>query len=60
MNKSNARLLYSALAVGAIVGSFFSPFISVANGQSSMVNRNENDVNRNMSMVDKLLATRLI
>ena len=49
MNKSNARLLYSALAVGAIVGSFFSPFISVANGQSPMVNSNETDVNRNMS-----------
>ena len=49
MNKSNARLLYSALAVGAIVGSFFSPFISVANGLSPMVNSNEPDVNRNMS-----------
>lgn len=33
MNKPNASLLYSALAVTAIVGSFFSPFVSVATGQ---------------------------
>ena len=49
MNKSIARLLYSALAVSAIVGSSFSPFISVANGQSPVVNSNETDAAHNMS-----------
>lgn len=49
MNKSIARLLYSALAVSAIVGSSFSPFISVANGQSPVVNSNETDAVHNMS-----------
>lgn len=49
MNKSIARLLYSALAVSAIVGSSFSPFISVANGQSPVVNSNETDAVQNMS-----------
>lgn len=49
MNKSIARLLYSALAVSAIVGSSFSPFISVANGQSPAVNSNETNVIHNMS-----------
>ena len=49
MNKSIARLLYSALAVSAIVGSSFSPFISVANGQSPVVNSNETNVIHNMS-----------
>lgn len=49
MNKSIARLLYSALAVSAIVGSSFSPFISVANGQSPVVNSNETDAVYNMS-----------
>lgn len=52
MNKPNASLLYSALAVTAIVGSFFSPYLSVANGQSpmSMMNGNETDMDQNMSM----------
>lgn len=35
MNKPYAGLLYSALAVTAIVGSFFSPFVSVAIGQTT-------------------------
>ncbi|MGH9926180.1 MAG: hypothetical protein ACRD5B_12475, partial [Nitrososphaeraceae archaeon] len=39
MNKPSAGLLYSALAVTAIVGSFFSPFVSVATGQTT-----ENDL----------------
>ena len=49
MNKSIARLSYSAVAVSAIVGSSFSPFISAANGQSPVVNSNETDAVHNMS-----------
>ena len=49
MNKSNARLLYSALAVSAIVGSFFSPFISLANGQSPTVTNNVTGMSQNIS-----------
>ena len=36
MNKSNTSVLYSTLAFTAIVGSFSYPFLSIANGQSSM------------------------
>jgi hypothetical protein len=52
MNNPNASLLYSVLAVSAIVGSFFSPYLSVANGQSpmGMMNGNETDMGQNMSM----------
>lgn len=47
--------MYSILIAGALIGSFFSPFISVANGQSpmdlmSMMNGNETDMSQNMSM----------
>lgn len=56
MDKPNASLLYSALAVTSIVGSFFLPYLSVANGQSpknmmSMMNgNNETDMSQNMAM----------
>ena len=49
MSKPDASLLYSALVVGVIVGSFFSPFISIANGQSPTGNDNETGMNQNMS-----------
>jgi hypothetical protein len=49
MNKLNARLLYSALAVSAIVGSFFSPFISLANGQSPAGTNNVTGMSQNIS-----------
>jgi hypothetical protein len=51
MNKPDESLLYSALVVVAIGGSFFSPFISIANGQSPMGNDNETGMNQNMSRV---------
>ena len=43
------------LIAGALIGSFFSPFISVANGQSptnlmSLINDNKNDMSQNISM----------
>ena len=58
MNKQHTNLMYSALIAGALIGSFFSPYVSVANGQSlmdpmSMMNGNgynETDMSRNMSM----------
>ena len=61
MNKPNASLYYSVLAVTAIVGSFFSPYLSVANGQSpppppssppstGMMNGNEIGMGQNMSI----------
>jgi hypothetical protein len=49
MNKSNARLLYSALAVSAIVGSFFLPFISLANGQPLTGTNNVIGMSQNIS-----------
>jgi len=36
MNKQHTNLMYSALIAGALIGSFFSPYVSVANGQSPM------------------------
>ena len=52
MNKPNVSLYYSVLAVTAIVGSFFSPYLSVANGQSpmGMMNGNEIGMGQNMSI----------
>jgi hypothetical protein len=52
MNQLNASLLYSVLTVTAIVGSFFSPYLSVANGQSpiGMMNGNKTDIGQSMSM----------
>ena len=52
MNKPNSKVFYSVLAVTAIVGSFFSPYLSVANGQSpmGMMNGNEIGMGQNMSM----------
>jgi hypothetical protein len=47
MNKSDASLLYSALVV--IVGSFFSPFISIASGQSPTGNSSATGTNQNIS-----------
>lgn len=49
MNKPDASFLYSVLAASAIVGSFFSPFISMANGQTPTVNDNQTNINQNMS-----------
>ena len=49
MNKPDAIFLYSVLAASAIVGSFFSPFISMANGQTPTVNDNQTNINQNMS-----------
>jgi hypothetical protein len=49
MNKSIARLLYSELVVVAIVGAFFSPFISIANGQSPTGNNSVTGMNQNIS-----------
>ena len=61
MNKPNASLYYSVLAVTAIVGFFFSPYLSVANGQSpppppssppstGTMNGNEIGMGQNMSI----------
>jgi hypothetical protein len=61
MNKPNASLYYSVLAATAIVGSFFSPYLSVANGQSpppppssppstGMMNGNGIGMGQNMSI----------
>jgi len=55
MNELNTNLKYSILIAGALFGSFFSPSVSVANGQSpmdlmSMMNGNETDMSQNMSM----------
>jgi hypothetical protein len=46
MNKQHTNLTYAILIAGALIGTLFSPFISVANGQSpmdlmSMMNGNE-------------------
>ena len=49
MNKPDVGLLYSALAVSAIVGSIFYPFVSIANGQSPTINDNQTNINQNMS-----------
>jgi hypothetical protein len=49
MNKSDASLLYSTLVVVAIVGSFFSPFISIASGQSPTGNSSATGMNQNIS-----------
>jgi hypothetical protein len=38
MNRPNASMLYSALIITALVGSFSIPFISVANGQTTQEN----------------------
>ena len=59
MDKQHTNLMYSALIAGALIGSFFSPYVSVANGQSpmdpmSMMNGNgdnETGMSHNMSMV---------
>lgn len=58
MNKQHTNLMYSALIAGALIGSFFSPYVSVANGQSPMDpmsmmdgdGYNETDMSQNMSM----------
>lgn len=58
MNKLSTSLLYTALIATALVGSFFSPFVSVANGQSlsdlmSMMNGNgDNETAGRMMMGD--------
>ena len=49
MNKQDASLLCSALVVVAIVGSFFSPFITIAKGQSPTGDDNVTAMNRNIS-----------
>ena len=55
MNEQHTNLMYSILIAGALIGSFFSPFISVANGQSptdlmSLINGNDSNMSQNMSM----------
>ena len=56
MNKQHKNLMYSALIAGALIGSFFSPYLPVANGQSlmdqmSMTNGNETAAtSQNMTM----------
>lgn len=64
MNKSNASLLYSTLAIAAILGFFFSPFVSIASAQSpmdlmSMMNSNSDDnetENGMISMRDMMMT----
>jgi hypothetical protein len=55
MNEQHTNLMYSALIAGALIGSFFSPYLPVANGQSlmnqmSMTNGNETATSQNMTM----------
>ena len=58
MNKLSTSFLYIALIATALVGSFFSPFVSVANGQSlsdlmSMMDGNgDNETEDGMMMGD--------
>ena len=55
MNKQHTNLMYSGLIVGALIGSLFLPYLSVANGQLAMdqmstMNDNETGISQNMSM----------
>jgi hypothetical protein len=48
--------MYSALIAGALIGSLFSPYLPVANGQSlmdkmSMTNGNETATSQNITTV---------
>lgn len=58
MNKLSTSFVYTALIATALVGSFFSPIVSVANGQSlsdlmSMMNGNgDNETEDGMMMGD--------
>ena len=58
MNKLSTSFMYTALIATALVGSFFPPFVSVANGQSlsdlmSMMNGNgDNETEDGMMMGD--------
>jgi hypothetical protein len=62
MNKLSTSLLYTALIATALVGSFFSPYVSVANGQSlsdlmSMMNGNgDNETEDGMTMGDMMMG----
>jgi hypothetical protein len=63
MNKLSTSLLYTTLIATALVGSFFSPFVSVANGQSlsdlmSMMNGNgdNNETEGGMTMGDMMMG----
>ena len=55
MSKQYTNLTYVILIAGALIGALFSPFVSVANGQSpmdlmSMMNGNETGMSQNMSI----------
>jgi hypothetical protein len=55
MDEQHKNLIYSALIAGALTGSFFSPYLPSANGQSlmdqmSMTNGNETTTSQNMTM----------
>ena len=62
MNKLSTSFMYTALIVTALVGSFFSPIASVANGQSlsdlmSMMNGNgDNETEDGMMMGDMMMG----
>ena len=62
MNKLSTSFMYTALIATALVGSFFSPIASVANGQSlsdlmSMMNGNgDNETEDGMMMGDMMMG----
>jgi hypothetical protein len=62
MNKLSTSFMYTALIATALVGSFFPPFVSVANGQSlsdlmSMMNGNgDNETEDGMMMGDMTMG----
>ena len=62
MNKLSTSFMYTALIATALVGSFFSPIVSVANGQSlsdlmSMMNGNgDNETDDGMMMGDMMMG----
>ena len=62
MNKLSTSFMYTALIATALVGSFFSPIASIANGQSlsdlmSMMNGNgDNETEDGMMMGDMMMG----